>query len=237
MAPRRLALFDIDGTLLNTRGGGRAALKAALIEVYGTAGRIDTYSMGGRTIRQIVRDLLAEAGVPVEAIAPSFDRFVAVWVPILARTIEQYHSEVYPGARRLVDALAAHPDVLVGLLTANVEATAHLKLEAAGFDPDSFPVGAFGDASEVRADLIPLAIAEAGALSGVDFAGGKVVVFGDAPGDMIAAREAGARAIGVLTGGWDRAALEEAGADCVFTDLSDTEAVVEVVLAADASRR
>ncbi len=231
--PRRLVLFDIDGTLLDSHGAGQAAIKDALIEVYGTAGRIDTYPLGGSTIRHIVYGVLTEAGVPREVIESSFDRFIAVWVPALARTISQHQSEVYPGVHQLVDTLAARSDVLLGLVTANVEATARIKLEAAGLDPARFPVGAFGDASEVRADLIPLAVAQARALSGVDFDGESIVVFGDAPGDMTAACEAGARAIGVLTSGSARTALEKAGADVVFADLSDTDAVIEAIFTGD----
>ncbi len=37
----RLVLFDIDGTLLNTGGAGRRAMKETLREVYGTCGSAD----------------------------------------------------------------------------------------------------------------------------------------------------------------------------------------------------
>ncbi len=60
---------------------------------------------------------------------------------------------------------------------------------------------------------------------------GDVVLVGDTPLDVAAAREGGARAVGVATGPYDEGALEEAGADAVLADLRDTDAVVRELLA------
>jgi phosphoglycolate phosphatase-like HAD superfamily hydrolase len=57
-----------------------------------------------------------------------------------------------------------------------------------------------------------------------------VVLVGDTPLDVAAAKEGAARAVGVATGPYDELALREAGADAVLADLSDTEAVVAAVL-------
>ncbi len=53
---RRLVLFDIDGTLVSTHGAGSRAVRAALLEVYGETGPIDSYDFHGRTDPQIARD-------------------------------------------------------------------------------------------------------------------------------------------------------------------------------------
>ncbi len=228
---QRLVLFDIDGTLLTTGGAGTAALKRALETVYGTAGPIDGYDMGGRTIRGIVRDLLAGSGLSEAQIADGFREMQAVWEAELRRLIPRYPVRAFPGARELVAALAARDDVLTGILTANIAATARLKLEAGGFSMADFAAGAYGDASEVRADLVPVAVAAAAARTGVHFAPAQVVLIGDAVLDVACARQAGARSLAVLTGGVPRRALEDAGADYVFDDLRDGALVTAAILA------
>ncbi len=53
---------------------------------------------------------------------------------------------------------------------------------------------------------------------------------GDTPLDIEAALEAGARAVGVATGGYSAKALEKAGAHAVLTDLTNTAAVLTALL-------
>jgi phosphoglycolate phosphatase len=57
------------------------------------------------------------------------------------------------------------------------------------------------------------------------------VIIGDTPADVRCGAALGVRAIGVATGHYDRAALEAAGADVVFEDFTDTDAVLEAILA------
>jgi phosphoglycolate phosphatase len=57
----------------------------------------------------------------------------------------------------------------------------------------------------------------------------RAVVVGDTPHDIAVAIAAGARSIGVATGSHSVDALHAAGADRVFDDLSDTDAVLDAL--------
>jgi phosphoglycolate phosphatase-like HAD superfamily hydrolase len=56
-----------------------------------------------------------------------------------------------------------------------------------------------------------------------------VVLVGDTPLDVLAAREAGARAVAVATGYADPGALRESEPDALLQDLSDTEAAIRAI--------
>ncbi len=63
------------------------------------------------------------------------------------------------------------------------------------------------------------------------------MLIGDTPLDIEAARLAGARSVGVATGGFSPAELSAAGADAVLPDLADTARVLGVIVpSAGASR-
>jgi len=53
----RLALFDIDCTLIDGHGAGGRAIMRAIKDVYGVEGELGDYSFHGRTDPGIVRDL------------------------------------------------------------------------------------------------------------------------------------------------------------------------------------
>src|SRR5439155_21265332 len=60
--PMHICLFDIDGTLLNSGGAGKAAIEAALVEEFGVLVQVQVpYS--GRTDRAIGRDRVRFHGV------------------------------------------------------------------------------------------------------------------------------------------------------------------------------
>src|SRR5439155_14506603 len=136
---------------------------------------------------------------------------------------------VMPGVRRLLDELAARPDVYLALLTGNYEEAARVKLEY--FDLwRYFRCGAFGDDAPDRNGLLPKALAVVRARGGPAVSPADTVVVGDTPLDVACAAAAGARSIAVATGGYDVDALRAAGADVVFDDLSDTDAVLMAML-------
>lgn len=228
--PMRLLLFDIDGTLLNTGGAGTLALRNTLTAMWGTAGDIDRYDLGGRTIREILRDLLTGAGIDEADIWPRFEEFTDRWAPELARVIGDFPVQRCPGTLELIGALAGREEAQLGILTANIERTAHIKLRAAGFDPDAFPVGAYGDLSEVRADLVPAALRQAADRLGRPVLPADTVLIGDTALDVETAHAAGALSVAVMTGGKSRDELAAACPTHLFADLSDTQAVLAALL-------
>jgi phosphoglycolate phosphatase-like HAD superfamily hydrolase len=121
--------------------------------------------------------------------------------------------------------------VVQSLLTGNVERNALVKLAA--FDLArwvDFGSGAYGSDHRVRGELVAIARRRADERHGLSLDPRDVVLVGDTPLDIAAAREGGARAVGVATGPYETDALEKAGADAVLADLSDTDAVVREVL-------
>ena len=127
-----------------------------------------------------------------------------------------------PGVCELLDALEERDDVVLGLLTGNLEAGARAKLSSAGIDPDRFEVGAYGSDHELRGELPAVAQRRAREELGLDIAGADVVVIGDTPADLHCGRGIGARAIGVATGHYSVDELSQHQPAAVFADLSNT---------------
>jgi phosphoglycolate phosphatase-like HAD superfamily hydrolase len=205
-----------------------------MLDEVGTAGPIDGYRFDGKTDPQIVRELLSLAGHPD---AGSDDRVTAVcrrYVELLTAELEKptQTTKIYPGIKDLLSALEpyeADGRALVGLLTGNVQHGARLKLQSAGLDPARFVVGAFGSDSHHRPNLPAVAAQRAAQRTGRPFSGADVVIIGDTPDDVACCKPLGARSIGVATGFYDVSALRAAGADHVFADLGDTQAVLEAL--------
>jgi phosphoglycolate phosphatase-like HAD superfamily hydrolase len=149
---------------------------------------------------------------------------------LVARLAEpERHISMYPGVGALIDAVDAHPDMMLGLLTGNVDRGARLKLGAVGLDFDRFRVNAFGSDSEVRAQLPAIAHARMREVTGIDLAGSDVVVIGDTPADIACGRDLGARAIAVATGRYSVEELAAHAPYAVFEDLGDTDAVMAAI--------
>jgi len=232
----RLVLFDIDGTILLTDGAGRRAIGRALSDLAGTTGPVGDHRFDGKTDPQIVRELLSLAGHPdaemparIQAVC---DRYLELLELELASPSQE--TRVMAGVRELLDELArpeAAGQVLVGLLTGNLERGAALKLRSAGIDPSRFAVGAYGSDAAHRPELPAIARRRAESLTGRTIAGPDVVVIGDTPDDVACARPIGARTVAVATGRYDVTILAAAGATHVFADLSDTAAVLDALLA------
>ena len=227
---RHLVLFDIDGTILRTGGAGLDAMRAALVDTFGTSGDPE-YRYDGRTDPQIARELMRGAGFDDETITARMPMLLRRYTDgLVARLAEpQRHVSMYPGVAALNAAVDAHPDMMLGLLTGNVDRGARLKLGAVGLDFDRFRVNAFGSDSEVRAQLPAIAHARMREVTGIDLAGSDVVVIGDTPADIACGRDLGARAIAVATGRYSVEELAAHSPYAVFVDLSDTEAVMTAI--------
>ena len=200
----------------------------AFDELFGVPDAFRDIPMPGRTDSWILSDSAAAHAIPSHDVA----RFHDVYIRHLVKELDRPgpRKGVMPGVRPLLDALVDRPDVYLALLTGNFEEAARVKL--AYFDLwQYFRCGAFGDAAPDRNGLLPKALARVEARGGPAVAASAAVVIGDTPLDVACAAASGARSIAVATGGYDVAALRASGADVVFEDLSDTDAVISAVLA------
>jgi phosphoglycolate phosphatase len=236
---RLLVLWDVDYTLVDSDGVGRELYGIAFREMFGRP-MPQPGSMSGRTDRAIAIEVLGLAGVAEpQQVVDAFHGRMAAHAADLADLVRQ-RSQVLPGAARAVAALAgagaqadgaAGASVVQSLLTGNIRPLAEIKLGPLGLTEHlDLDVGAYGDAHEVRAELVPLARSRAARAYGHDFDGQATVLVGDTPLDVAAALATGARAVAVATGQFAAADLAASGAHAVLPDLADTGQVLAAIL-------
>ena len=181
--PRRLILFDIDGTLISDGGASRGGFARALVDVYGYEGDLARYDFSGRTDPQIARMVLGDDGFTKDEIDAKLPELWRHYLGHLERNATADRVRVLPGIEPLLAALAEEENVMLALLTGNIEPGARLKLGPPGLN-GYFPFGAFGSDSANRQDLPPIAIDRASKIDGHRFAGGDVVIIGDSIYDV-----------------------------------------------------
>jgi phosphoglycolate phosphatase-like HAD superfamily hydrolase len=214
---QKLVLFDIDGTLIDPGGAGTRAVSRVFEDMFSVRHAFEGIPMDGKTDLQIIGEGLGAHRLH------SADRLMA---SILERYVENLKNEIRnpgghlkAGARDLLDTMAAHGNVRLGLLTGNIERGARIKLEAFGLD-SYFSGGAFGDDSERRDGLLPIALERFRAMTGRNFEYGDCIVIGDTPMDVACSKPFGATCIAVSTGSYSREELLETDADHVVQNLS-----------------
>lgn len=226
----RLLLWDIDLTLVDLRGLGRGWYTEALATVTGLALR-EMPALQGRTERAITADVLTAHGLE-----PTEELTRQMWdalVEVCTRTRESFatRGRALPGAADALAAVARHDGAVQSLVTGNLREIAELKLTA--FDLHrhiDLDIGGYGSLSAHRPDLVAHAVDNATDKHGTAFPPETVVVVGDTPDDVAAARHHGAVAIAVATGHHSTRQLRDAGAHVVLDDLAHTDAVLDAVL-------
>jgi phosphoglycolate phosphatase-like HAD superfamily hydrolase len=219
-------LFDIDGTLVLTGGAGQRAMARAFEDLFAVADAFRDIPMAGRTDTWILSSAAATHGIDSSELV----RFHDMYLAHLERELESPNPRktVMPGIRPLLDRLASREDTYLALLTGPYQKAARLKLEH--FDLwRYFPCGAFADDGSDRNSLLPKALARIRECGGPTVHAADVIVIGDTPHDVACAQAAGARSIGVATGGFSVQQLRECGAGIVFEDLSDTDAFLKLL--------
>lgn len=226
-----IILFDVDGTLVSTGGAGRRAYEAAFAEEFGEDHGLLDFSFSGLTDRILVRRGLEAAGrggaeqegveeAIEEAMESIFERYLSHLREVITSSSDY---RVHPGVEGFVEEAAADRDWAVGLGTGNLEPGARLKLEPAGLN-DYFAFGGFGSDAEARPDVLRAGIERGAERIGTAPGDRRVVVIGDTPRDVRAAREVDAECLAVNTGSSAESAIREAGPDQFVEDLRDPSA-------------
>ncbi|MBL8130709.1 MAG: HAD family hydrolase [Anaerolineae bacterium] len=223
-----LILFDIDGTLLRTRGAGREATRRALLEVFGTEAGVAAHHFSGKTDWQTLVELLSGEGYTDQRIGVMMPLYDASVGRHTAAVIPQYEIAACEGALTAVESLRRRDDLLLGIVTGNARSAAPHKLRAAGFDPEWFAVGAYGSEALDRNHLTPLALERARMLLGGEPA--AVIVVGDTPMDIACARAIQAVAVAVECGFAPREELLAHNPDYLIPHLGEFAGVLDAVI-------
>lgn len=204
-------LFDIDGTLLVTGGAGAVAWQRAFLELYDVEANIGEHTHAGMTdpeIAEIVfREVIGRDGSEEERA-----QAIGVYLSHLADAVEESSGyRVMPGIEALLPRLVEQ-GVLLGIVTGNIEAAAHIKL-ARGDLNRFFAFGGYGSDSRDRTELTKRGLERGATVKGAPLDPGATIGVGDTPRDVAACHGAGIRIVGVATGAYSVAELTEAGAD------------------------
>ena len=221
---RRVAFFDIDGTLM-TGGPAKNAFCGAMIDTFGTVGNVEEVSFGGKTDPQIARELLVGIDYSVDLIEERFPSLWHSYTERLADELTQCPMQVLPGVHELLNILKRMDDIGVGLLTGNIARGAQLKLDSAGLT-EHFVLGSYGSDHEEREQLSRIALPRARDMWNPALCPENTVVIGDTPRDVDCGLAIGARTLAVATGSFSSSQLAKAGANRVVIDLTDTDEIV-----------
>lgn len=222
----KFILFDIDGTLIDSDGAGTRALDLAFEEIFSISCAFRDISMAGKTDLQILREglKLHRIDTPNGAV-PAFFR---TYIRHLRENIDPGKGYVKPGIKNALQSLSSNRGCILGLLTGNIEEGAMVKLKAFGLDT-FFETGAYGDDSEDRNKLLPIALDKLYRRNSIEIDFRDCVVIGDTPQDIECSKPYGALAVAVATGPYGYSVLRDAGADVVFEDLSDTDRFISAL--------
>jgi phosphoglycolate phosphatase len=189
-------LFDIDGTLLNTRDGVHYySFRNALKNIFGLDASLEGVPVHGNTDVGILRAVIRRAGVSES----SFEEKLPLIVQQMSDEVEdrshEIRADVCPSIRELLESLRASGKLL-GIVTGNFERIGWAKLTATNLK-QYFSFGSFSDKNELRTDIF-----RAGQQQAKKQLGSQAVTYvvGDTPSDIAAAREAELPIISVATG-------------------------------------
>jgi phosphoglycolate phosphatase-like HAD superfamily hydrolase len=157
-------------------------------------------------------------------------------MPRAFETMESYvethlgdlRDRVLPGVLDVLAGLQA-ADQLLGLLTGNLSGIAMAKMRHAGL-ARYFDTGGFGEESEVRGHLVPVALAKASETAGAPIPPERAVVVGDTPLDIEAGKLCGTKTAGVATGTFSEDELTRSRADLVLPSLSPASVALQELL-------
>ena len=205
--------------MLVTGGAGAVAWQRAFRELYDVDADIEEHTKSGMTdpeIAEIVfREVIGRDGTDAERAAA-----IGAYLSHLADAVAESEGyRVMPGIEELLPRLVGQ-GVLLGIVTGNIEAAAHVKL-ARGDLNRFFSFGGYGSDSRSRTALTKRAVERGGEVSGAPLDLEATIAAGDTPRDVKAGHGAGIKVVGVATGSYSVDELREAGADWAIETVED----------------
>lgn len=204
---RMAALIDIDGTLVDSTYLHASAWSSAIRACGFDVPTSRPHRLIGMRGERLLEELMGKhdaASVAEQAIHEHAQRFAAVRDQVVP----------LPHARELLERLVAR-DVVVVLVSSAQRHEVDYYVDLLDAQDLVWASTSAADGSRSKPDPEPIRIALT--QSGCDAA----VVIGDSPWDCLAATAAGLPTVTVMTGGFARSELEDAGAEAVYEHLGE----------------
>ncbi len=225
---RRLVVFDLDGTLIDSQ----RIILAAMAQAFARAG----HPMPSEAeVLGIVGLSLPEAMAALAPHLPEAETLALAghyrdgFREARARGAAEADAPLYPGARAALDRLAARAGTVLGIATGKARPGLEHALAIHGLEA-FFTTTQTADAhpSKPHPAMLHAALAETGCEPG------RAVMIGDTAFDIAMGRAAGMRTIGVAWGYHPRARLEDAGADTIIGHFDALDAALAALMDRDA---
>lgn len=211
-----LILWNVDGTLISNAKPNNGVGSGIFEYVEAVRAVIDLESVmipdrvDGLTDYGIIQNMLSSIGLTKTEVQHSYLKVLYHLEEMTTR--ESWLStsrEVTPGANKLLERLDKE-NVIQSYVTGNSQVRAEAKTNFFGLGKYLDPyIGGFGWWTDDRTNLINYAISSARKSYQVDIKFEDVVIIGDTPTDILAARRAGIKSIGVSSGSFSFEQLEE----------------------------
>ncbi|WP_326615158.1 haloacid dehalogenase-like hydrolase (plasmid) [Streptomyces scopuliridis] len=216
----QLVLWDIDHTLIATRGVGREIFGECFEQVTGQAMH-EQATVNGMTEPVIFRETAELHGIRSDR--AMFEAFAACSAERhQARAGElRRRGHALQGAAAALAAVAELGGVVQSVVTGNVRPVAEIKLGVFGLATHiQWPYGGYGEDDDERPELVRIAMRRASRGLGVHIAADDVLLVGDTPADVAAGLGNGVRVLAVASGRSSVEELHAAGATRVAAGLA-----------------
>jgi phosphoglycolate phosphatase-like HAD superfamily hydrolase len=217
----QLVLWDIDHTLIATRGVGREIFGECFEQVTGQVMK-EQAAVDGMTEPVIFRETARLHGIHSDrSMFEAFARCSAERHLSRAGELRE-RGHALPGAAAALAAVAASGGVVQSVVTGNIRPVAEIKLGVFGLDaPIRFNCGGYGEDDDDRAALVRIAIRRTSQALNTSIAAKQVLLIGDTPADVAAGLDNGVQVLAVSSGRSSAAELRKAGATVVIDSLED----------------
>ena len=227
LSEKKLVLFDIDGTLTDSKFGHIKQFNDSFLENLGKEVNVRDFNISGATDRAIIEMVLKSFGLSAEEIEERTPKIFDTIIKLFLQTEAPPGFKPLPGTKKLLEALSK-TDCRLALITGNPKEIAFEKMRRAGLS-EFFSMGGFGRTVLQRSELIEMVLREVEEKFNEKYSGKQIVIIGDTARDIESAEPFGAKTIGVLTGRKHAVEIKASNADYIFKDLSDTEKVLEAI--------
>ncbi len=220
---KKLLLFDIDGTLITGRGVPKKIALDVIRKHFPEFTNGQQVQFNGMTDPLIVQQVLASNNHKIELDDPVINIILDEFLFELKKYVTPDNPpNILPGVQKLMDTCTQDQNIFMGLVTGNMMHGAKIKLKAARLHK-YFALGAFGSDHWDRNQLPPIAITRAENYFEQTFTKNDTWIIGDSPKDVECAKANGLQCLAVLTGKVEEEIMQNAEADAIMNDLSNTE--------------